>query len=108
MGGGSFKHGRVGSLAALVAVAAALAATLPGVALLLAPALALFAVLLLGFTPGEHLLERMRARRFQCRPARAPRTLAVRRVVVVRRMTSLAASALAMRPPPPAAPALIS
>ncbi|MEA2151184.1 MAG: hypothetical protein QOD69_3014 [Solirubrobacteraceae bacterium] len=85
-----------------------LGATLPGLVLLLLPALALFAVLLLGFAPGEQLLERMRARRFQCRAARAPRTLAVRRVPVRRRVTSLAASALAMRPPPPGAPALIS
>jgi hypothetical protein len=108
MGGGSLKHGRGASLGALVGVAAVLATALPAVAMLLAPALALFAVLLLGFTPGEHLLERMRARRFTCRAARAPRTLAVRRVVVVRRMTSPAASALAMRPPPSAAPALVS
>jgi hypothetical protein len=108
MGGGSLKHGRVAGLGAIVGMAVVLGAALPGVAMLLAPALALFAVLLLGFTPGEQLLERMRARRFACRTARAPRTLAVRRVVVVRRMTSPAASALAMRPPPAAAPALIS
>jgi hypothetical protein len=93
------------SLAALVLVAATLGATLPGVVLLLAPALALFATLLLGVAPGELLLERMRTRRFRCRAARAPRTLAVRRVVVVRRMTSPAASALAMRPPPAGVPA---
>jgi hypothetical protein len=108
MGGGSFKHGRVASLGALLGMAVVLGTALPAVAMLLAPALALFAVLLLGFTPGERLLERMRARRFTCRAARAPRTLAVRRVVVVRRMTSPAASALAMRPPPSSAPALIS
>jgi hypothetical protein len=107
MGRVSSRRWRLAGLGALVAVAAVLGVALPGVALLVAPALALFAVLLLGFAPGEQLLERMRARRFRCRPARAPRTLAVRRVVV-RRMTSLAASALAMRPPPPVAPALIS
>ena len=108
MGGEAFKHGRIAGLGALLTVAAVLGAALPGVAMLLAPALFLFAVLLLGFTPGEQLLERMRARRFTCRAARAPRTLPVRRLVVVRRVTSLAASALAMRPPPPAAPAHIS
>jgi hypothetical protein len=108
MGGGSLKHGRTAGIAALIAVAAVLAAAPTGVALLLAPALALFVVLLLGFTPGEQLLERMRARRFTAPAARAPRTIALRRVAVVRRMPSLAASALAMRPPPPAAPAHIS
>jgi Flp pilus assembly protein TadB len=81
-------------------VTAVLAATLPGVALLLAPALLLFVVLLLGFTPGEQLLERMRARRFTRQADRAPRALGIRHVVVVRRMPSLATSALAMRPPP--------
>jgi hypothetical protein len=85
---------------AVTAVTAVLAATLPGVALLLAPALLLFVVLLLGFTPGERLLERMRARHFTRRRDRAPRALAVRHVVIVRRMRSLATSALAMRPPP--------
>jgi hypothetical protein len=104
----SSRRGRLAGLGGLVVVAAVLGATLPGVVLLLAPALVLFAILLLGFAPGEQLLERMRARRFQCRAARAPRALAVRRVVVVRRMTSPAASALAMRPPPAGVPALIS
>jgi hypothetical protein len=79
-----------------------LGATLPGVALALAPALLLFAVLFLGFTPGEQLLERIRARRFTCRADRAPRTLATRHALVARRMTPPAASALAMRPPPAA------
>jgi hypothetical protein len=100
MGGGSLKQGRVVGLGALVAVAAVLAVTPLGVALLLAPALLLFGVLLLGYTPGEQLLERMRARRFTRRADRAPRTLVIRRVVVVRRIASLATSALAMRPPP--------
>jgi hypothetical protein len=107
MGGGSFTYGRLVALGALVAAAALLGVTLPGAALLVAPALVLFAILLLGFTPGEQLLERMRARRFSGRAVRAPRTLAARHVVVVRRMTSPAASALAMRPPPVAL-ALIS
>ncbi len=100
--------GRVAGLGVVALVAAALVVALPGVALLLAPALLLFTVLLLGYAPGEELLHRMRARRFT-RPVwrRAPRTLPVRRVVVVRRMASLATSALAMRPPP-AAPAPIS
>jgi hypothetical protein len=102
MGRGAFTYGRMLGLGAVVAVTALLGSTLPGVGVLLAPALLLFAILLLGFTPGEQLLERMRARRFQGRPARAPRALALRRVVVVRRLTSLAASALAMRPPPAA------
>jgi hypothetical protein len=102
MGGVSSKLGRSAGIFALVAMAAVLGAALPGVALLLAPALLLFGVLLLGFAPGEQLLERMRARRFARRADRAPRTLAVRRVVVVCRIVSLAASALAMRPPPAA------
>ncbi len=100
MGGGSSKQGRVAGLGALVAVAAVLAVTPLGVALLLAPALLLFGVLLLGYTPGEHLLDRMRARRFARRADRAPRALVIRHVVVVRRIASLATSALAMRPPP--------
>ena len=82
---------------------AAAGATLAGVGLLLSPAVLLFVVLLLGLTPGERLLERLRLRRYPRRPARAPRVLASSRVVVVRRRTSPAASALAMRPPPPAA-----
>ncbi len=103
MGVLSFKHGRVAALAALVALTAAFAATAPGVTLLLAPAGVLLAALLLGFTPGERLIERMRARRFAPRVGRAPRSLATRHVAVVaRRVTSLAGSALAMRPPPAA------
>lgn len=103
MGGLSFKQGRFAALTGLVALAALLGATLPGVALLLAPALALLAALLLGFTPGERLIERMRARRYPRRVPRAPRSIALHRVpVVVRRVTSLAGSALAMRPPPAA------
>ncbi|MEA2245206.1 MAG: hypothetical protein QOD24_4762 [Solirubrobacteraceae bacterium] len=102
MGGVSSKLGRGAGIFVLVAMAAVLGAVLPGVALLLAPALLLFAVLLLGFTPGEQLLERMRARRFPRRADRAPRTLTVRHIVVVRRIVPLAASALAMRPPPAA------
>jgi 4-hydroxybenzoate polyprenyltransferase len=74
--------------------------------LLLAPAFALFALLLLGFAPGAQLLERLRARRFDRRAPRAPRTLAMRRPIVVRRVVSPAASALAMRPPPLPAAAL--
>lgn len=85
---------------ALTAVMAVLAAKLPGVALMLAPALLTFVLLLLGFTPGEQLLERMRARRFTRRRDRPPRVLPVRHVVIARRMPSLATSALAMRPPP--------
>ena len=108
MGVRSSKQGRVATLAGLVALAALLGATLPGVALLLAPALVLLAALLLGFTPGERLIERMRARRFPRLVPRAPRSIALRRAVgAARRMPSLAGSALAMRPPP-AAPALTS
>ncbi len=103
MGGPSLKQGRLATLAGLVALAALLSATLPGVALLLAPALALLAALLLGFTPGERLIERMRARRFARRVPRAPRSIALRRAVgAARRVPSLAGSALAMRPPPSA------
>lgn len=109
MRGISSKRCRPGGVVAVVALVAfvAMLGAAPGVALLLAPALALFAILLLGHRPGERLIERLRARRFTLRCARAPRALTVRRVVVVRRTTTLAASALAMRPPP-AAPALIS
>ncbi len=107
MGGGSVKRWRLVCLDGLVAVAAALSATLPGVALLLAPAMVLFAALLLSFTPGEQLLDRLRAPRFARQIQRAPRSLAVRRLVVVRKLASLASSGLAMRPPR-IAPALIS
>jgi hypothetical protein len=100
VGWGLLTYGRTVGLGALVAVDALLSVTLLGVRLFLVPALLLFAILLLGFTSGGQLLERMRARRFQCRVARAPRAPAVRHVVVARRMTSLAASALAIRPPP--------
>jgi hypothetical protein len=100
MGGVSLTSARVTRVGALVTVAATLGAALPGVALLLTPALLLFGLLLLGFTPGEDLLDRIRARRFPRRTARAPRTLAIRHIVVVRRMPSMATSALAMRPPP--------
>ena len=72
MGRGPCTYERVVSLGALVAVVA-LVVTLLGVALLLALALPLLAILLLGFTPGEQLLERIRARRFQRRVACAPR-----------------------------------
>jgi hypothetical protein len=107
MGGVTLTRERVAGLGALVMVAAVLGATLPDVALLLTSALLLFGVLLLGFTPGERLLERMRSRRLTRRTERAPRTLAIGPVVVVRRMVSLATSALAMRPPP-TIPALVS
>jgi hypothetical protein len=99
--------GRLAGVAAILALYAivCLAPTACGVApsaygLLLAPAFALFAILLLGCAPGAQLIERLRARRFRRRAARAPRTLAVRRPIVVRRLASPAASALAMRPPP--------
>ena len=78
--------GRLLGLAAIPAVFAivCLAPTACGVApsaygLLLAPAFALFAILLLGCAPGARLLERLRARRFARRAPRAPRTLAMRR-----------------------------
>ncbi len=103
MRGLSFKHGRAAALATLLALAAVFAAMAPGVALLLAPAGVLLAALLLGFTPGERLIERMRARRVRPAVRRAPRSLATLHIdVVVRRVTSLAGSALAMRPPPAA------
>ena len=102
MGGLNSTRGRGTALAVLVALSALFVAALPGVALLFAPAALLLAVLLLGFSPGERLIERMRARRFRPRVARAPQSLALRHVVVVRRLTSLAGSALAMRPPPAA------
>ncbi len=76
-------------------------------ALLLAPGMLLFAVLALGFRPGERFIERLRSRRFARRATRAPRSLAARRPIFVHRRISPAASALAMRPPP-AAPAPIS
>jgi hypothetical protein len=94
----------VAAIPALYAIVC-LAPTACGVApsaygLLLAPGFVLFAILLLGCAPGAGLLERLRARRFARRAPRAPRTLAMRRAVVVRRMASPSASALAMRPPP--------
>jgi ABC-type amino acid transport system permease subunit len=74
--------------------------------LLLAPAFVVFAILLLGCAPGAQLLERLRARRFPRAAQRAPRTLAMHRPSVVRRVVSPAASALAMRPPPPSTAAV--
>ena len=96
--------GRIASLATMVAGTAVLGLTSPGAALILAPALLLLSVLVLGVTPGEKLLDRMRARRFAHRTRRAATSvgIALRHAVVVRRLPSLATSALAMRPPPAA------
>ena len=72
-----------------------------GVALLLAPAVVLFCLLMLGLRPGEQLLDRLRHRRSRPREHRAPRTVgAGRRAGFAPRTTWLAASPLAMRPPP--------
>ncbi|HEY1537984.1 MAG TPA: hypothetical protein VGF63_01195 [Solirubrobacteraceae bacterium] len=100
MGTWAHQHASVAGLGSVAVAAVALGPTPTGVALLLLPAVTLFAVLLLGFAPGAQLLDRLRARRRSVRLERAPRALVVRRAVVARRMTSLAASALAMRPPP--------
>ena len=99
-----FTSGRIASLATLVAGTALLGATSPGAVLILAPALLLLSALVLGVSPGEQLLGRMRARRFAHRTRRAPTAAgtAIRHTVVVRRVASLATSALAMRPPPAA------
>lgn len=97
------RHRPVASVGGLLALIAALALTGPGAVLILAPSLALLALLLLGFAPGEALLQRMRARRFPPAAERAPRTLGApgpRRGLAIPRMPSPAASALAMRPPP--------
>ncbi len=78
-----------------------------GVALLLAPAVVSFCLLMLGLRPGEQLIERLRERRCRPREHRAPRTVAARvHAVVAPRTSWLTASPLAMRPPP-ALPAAI-
>ncbi len=74
-----------------------------GVALLLAPAVVLFCLLMVGLQPGEQMIERLRRRRRHCRPSehRAPRTVAARHLaLIVPRTSWLTASPLAMRPPP--------
>ena len=91
---------RTTALAAIVALTLVLALG-TGVALLLAPAVALFCLLMLGLRPGEQILERLRDRRRRPREHRAPRTVAALRLAIVPPRTSwLAASPLAMRPPP--------
>ncbi len=72
-----------------------------GVALLLAPAVLFFCLLMLGLRPGEQLIERLRDRRRRPREHRAPRTVTARhRFVTAPRTSWLTASPLAMRPPP--------
>jgi len=90
---------------ALLALLGLVAALSPSVALLLAPALVLFAALVLEVFPGERTLVRARARRLRRQVVRAPRSLP-RPVVatLVRPAGRTLAFALAMRPPP-AAPA---
>lgn len=87
-------------LSAVVALMLALALG-TGVALLLAPAVVMFCLLMLGLRPGEQMIERLRRRRCRPREHRAPRIVAApRRAVIVPRTSWLAASPLAMRPPP--------
>lgn len=94
------RHCRTIALGATVAVVLALAVG-TGVALLLAPAVLLFCLLMLGLRPGEQIIERLRERRRRPRAHRAPRSVTAGNVaVVVPRTSWLAASPLAMRPPP--------
>jgi hypothetical protein len=72
----------------------------PGLALTLAPALALLAMFSFGFRPGEALIERLRARFSPPRGRRAASTPRPRLALVVRPTGRLLACALAMRPPP--------
>lgn len=93
-------HCRTTALGAVVALTLALALG-TGVALLLAPAVVMFYLLMVGLRPGEQMIERLRQRRCRPREHRAPRTVATRhRAVIVPRTSWLAASPLAMRPPP--------
>jgi hypothetical protein len=72
----------------------------PGLALALAPALALLALLSVGVRPGEALIERLRARVAPSRPARASSSRRPQLALVVRPVGRSLATALAMRPPP--------
>ncbi len=102
MRGSDPRRCRTTALAAVVALTLALALG-TGVALLLAPAVVLFCLLMLGLRPGEQIIERLRDRRRRPREHRAPRSLTARHRIVVEPRTSwLTASPLAMRPPPAA------
>lgn len=95
------------TLGTFVAVALALAAG-TGAALLLAPAVLAFCLVMLGLRPGEQLIDRLRGRFADRRARRAPRCVAPRAGAVVAPRTAwIPASALAMRPPPPR-PAAVS
>ncbi len=89
---------------AAVAVLAALGLAVvesPHVALLLAPALLLLLILVVGVFPGEEAIARARARRARARRSRAPGRVPAPVLPDVVRPTGLAlAFALAMRPPP--------
>lgn len=87
----------------LAAVVALGALTSPTALLMVAPALALVALLLAGRTPAEELLLRLR-RRGIANPRRRPAAAPQRRYVVLfaRWSERMSASALAMRPPPAA------
>jgi hypothetical protein len=88
------------ALAVLAALGLAVVES-PHVALLLAPALLLLLVLVVGVFPGEEAIARPRARRATARRSRAPgRTPAPVLPDVVRPAGLALAFALAMRPPP--------
>lgn len=88
------------AVAVLTALGLAFVAS-PDVALLLAPALLLLLVLVVGVFPGEEAIARARARRTRARPSRAPgRVLRPVLPDVVRPAGAALAFALAMRPPP--------
>jgi hypothetical protein len=86
-------------LAALVLAAALLVVVAPVFMLAMAPAIALFAMVVNRVMPGADAIVRLRAAhaRRRRRPAVAQRPY---EVVLVRRAGRLIAAALAMRPPP--------
>lgn len=85
--------------AVVLVAGAVLAVAAPEAAVVFAPALAVFGLLLRGVRPGERLITRLARRRTpRLRPvmrARRPRI-----ALVVRPVGRLLAAALAMRPPP--------
>jgi hypothetical protein len=100
-----FRSSSRGSLLLHAAVAAIvlLAVFGLGVALTLAPAVAMLVLLVHGIAPGERLIERLQRRFTPPRP-RAAVSLGARRLrLVVRRAGRPIAAALAIRPPPAAA-----
>ena len=92
-------------LTAVATVLVVLSAS-PHVALLLSPALVLLVLLSGGIFPGEHVLERLRARYERRRPRPLARPMSPPAPLFARRTGRLISFALAMRPPPLSAAAL--